>query len=237
MKSCVVLSIPGSGTHLIMKLLNLLGMNEFFCYNSDKKEYDFSILPEEGDYAFAAHASPCEKHYNQIKRGIFITRDPRDIVISTYFNARKIGEYPHLNHLPKDEWLMAFIKGYPGEYQGKKGIYQGINWLFKHQINWRTRPGIYFTRYENFMEEDSMRKEIINIANHLEIQLTEEKLDYCMKNLLGSNPLYPERFRKGIVGDWKNHFKKEHRIAIDEEIDNLLIEEGYEKDHNWVNET
>jgi len=229
MKSCVVLSIPRAGTHLIMKLLNMFGMNEFFCYDAKTRDYYFSILPSEGHYAFGAHASPCEKYYSQIKKGIFITRDPRDIAVSTYFNARKVGEYSQLDHLSTDEWLINFIIGGPT-------VCMGVNKLFTHQLAWRERSGIYSTKYENFMEEESRRKEIMNIANYLELPLTKEKLEYCSKNLLGSNPLYPMRFRKGSSGDWKIYFKKEHRKAFDQVAGSILINEGYEKDHRWANE-
>lgn len=40
-------------------------------------------------------------------------------------------------------------------------------------------------------------------------------------------------FRKGIVGDWKNHFKEEHIQRFKELAGQTLIDLGYEKDFNW----
>jgi len=40
--------------------------------------------------------------------------------------------------------------------------------------------------------------------------------------------------RKGIVGDWKNHFSKEARKLFDELAGEQLIMLGYEAGHDWA---
>ena len=40
-------------------------------------------------------------------------------------------------------------------------------------------------------------------------------------------------FRKGVAGDWKNHFKDCHRKYFKTHYSNLLIKLGYERDQNW----
>ena len=40
-------------------------------------------------------------------------------------------------------------------------------------------------------------------------------------------------FRKGIAGDWKNHFSAEINDAFKRRYGELLIETGYEEDLNW----
>ena len=44
-------------------------------------------------------------------------------------------------------------------------------------------------------------------------------------------------FRKGVVGDWRNHFDREAATAFDEYAGSLLISLGYEDDHSWVEQT
>ena len=39
--------------------------------------------------------------------------------------------------------------------------------------------------------------------------------------------------RKGIVGDWKNHFTGEARVALKRHADRQIVRLGYEKDENW----
>ena len=40
-------------------------------------------------------------------------------------------------------------------------------------------------------------------------------------------------FRKGIAGDWKNHFSDEDKSVFKEVAGDLLIELGYEQDMDW----
>lgn len=40
-------------------------------------------------------------------------------------------------------------------------------------------------------------------------------------------------YRKGISGDWKNHFNEDHIRYIKDKYGDVLIKMGYEKDLNW----
>ena len=40
-------------------------------------------------------------------------------------------------------------------------------------------------------------------------------------------------YRKGIPGDWKNHFNEEHKKFFKENYNRLLVKLGYEKDDKW----
>lgn len=40
-------------------------------------------------------------------------------------------------------------------------------------------------------------------------------------------------YRKGMPGDWRNHFTDEHKAYFKREYNDLLIKLGYEKDNNW----
>ena len=41
-------------------------------------------------------------------------------------------------------------------------------------------------------------------------------------------------FRKGVPGDWRNHFGSEHRELFDELWGDILLKLGYERDRSWV---
>ncbi|MDA3874063.1 MAG: hypothetical protein PF795_08885 [Kiritimatiellae bacterium] len=43
-------------------------------------------------------------------------------------------------------------------------------------------------------------------------------------------------YRKGISGDWANHFTKQHGILFLKEYGDILIQLGYETDHSWVDQ-
>ena len=40
-------------------------------------------------------------------------------------------------------------------------------------------------------------------------------------------------YRKGIAGDWKNHFTEEHKRFFKQNYNRLLVKLGYETDDNW----
>jgi hypothetical protein len=40
-------------------------------------------------------------------------------------------------------------------------------------------------------------------------------------------------FRKGIAGDWRNVFTKQHKAIFKEYAGELLVELGYERDNDW----
>ena len=40
-------------------------------------------------------------------------------------------------------------------------------------------------------------------------------------------------FRKGIVGDWRNHFSEENIVVFKQVAGNTLITAGYEEDDQW----
>lgn len=40
-------------------------------------------------------------------------------------------------------------------------------------------------------------------------------------------------YRKGTPGDWKNHFRQQHKRAFKKKYGDLLIRLGYEKNNNW----
>lgn len=40
-------------------------------------------------------------------------------------------------------------------------------------------------------------------------------------------------YRKGTLGDWRNHFNQEHIKLFKDNYNHLLIKLGYESDSNW----
>ena len=40
-------------------------------------------------------------------------------------------------------------------------------------------------------------------------------------------------FRKGVAGDWRNHFTPELKALYKERVGDLLVELGYEADLSW----
>lgn len=67
------------------------------------------------------------------------------------------------------------------------------------------------------------------IASALQMDLSDRELEEVYFKHFG----HGWSFFKGIVGAWKEYFNEEHKAAMKEEIGDLLIQLGYEKDLAW----
>jgi lipopolysaccharide transport system ATP-binding protein len=60
--------------------------------------------------------------------------------------------------------------------------------------------------------------------------------DNSFKNRAGRKPGEEDvtsHYRKGVSGDWQNHFTDNIKAAFKEKFGQILIDTGYEKDMNW----
>src|SRR5581483_9665851 len=71
--------------------------------------------------------------------------------------------------------------------------------------------------------------EMRKIASALHLDISDATLQAAYVASFG----HGWSFFRGKVGTWKEVFKEEHKIAVKEEIGDLLIELGYEKDLHW----
>lgn len=153
--------------------------------------------------------------------GFFIYRDPRDKIVS---NAHWIMNHPSFSKSEKTSIPQIITKLIPltkAEYNQYSG--------------WFKVPFFYSFKFEDLIgprgggTSIKQRSTIINICKHLKINPDKKTVDNCVKKLFGKAPT----FREGKIGSWKNHFTKEQTLLAKQELGQLLIELGYEKDLNW----
>jgi len=152
---------------------------------------------------------------------IFIIRDPRDRIISDLCHHPSQGVHYFSEH-PDLKILKARIIGRcPME---EKLLCE----YFYH-------PNILKIRFEDLVGKKSggslekQRQSILDIANFINIQLSDEQVHYLCENLYGNSAT----FRKGTIGQWKQYFDDELKEIYKKECGQLLIDLGYEKDFNW----
>ena len=188
-------------------------------------------------------------HLTNIRGHKFIglIRDGRDVMVSAYYhflfendrnpsffvekNRRNLQfqDYHDIEHnLPK------FI-AYSFEVYAKKSLH--FSWS-ESVRSFHQKDAVLIVRYEDLLKNAA--NEIVRIADFLNMNITADldevvtnhsfaKKKASMEHSFGNSFL-----RKGVSGDWKNHFSKESRMIFNQYGGHELILANYEKDHNWV---
>lgn len=179
---------------------------------------------------------------------IIVWRDGRDVLVSQYyhflFENNKYNKYL-VNKVRKDlnfddyndikNNLPKFI-----HYVYETKRHPRFSWS-EFVDNWHDQNAT-FTKYENLRLDTAveLRRVIkavskIDIGQNLATEISER---FSFQNQAGRKP-GEERInnfmRKGIIGDWKNHFTQESKILFNQYAGKQLIMLGYETDENWIN--
>ncbi|MGC9328611.1 MAG: sulfotransferase domain-containing protein, partial [Candidatus Hinthialibacter sp.] len=81
----------------------------------------------------------------------------------------------------------------------------------------------------------------VDLMKHLEIGVSRETLREVLDRIqfqkiagrkAGKEDIH-HHYRKGVANDWKNHLTDRHIDLFKSMAGDLLIDLGYEQDHNW----
>ena len=174
----------------------------------------------------------------------FIYRDPRDVVVSHVFYVTEM-EKNHVHHayyqsLPDfAARLKISILGFSPSPNGRgAGVradveFPDIAGRFAPYLGWIDRPEVLNIHFEDFIHDRSGT--LNRILDHF---LARASLTTHRETILAAleasiNPKKSPTFRSGKTGEWKKHFKDEHKVIFKEVAGDLLVQLGYEKDDNW----
>ncbi|XP_078681021.1 sulfotransferase 1C2-like isoform X2 [Branchiostoma floridae x Branchiostoma belcheri] len=160
-------------------------------------------------------------------KAIVVMRNAKDVCVSSYYYLQKL---PLLK--PPESWEMH-IKDFLG---GKvpSGDY------FDHVMGWwqmRDDPHFLFVKYEDMRKD--FRLWVKTIAAFLEKELTDADMDRVLtscslesmrKRLAESLYWRKDIVRKGVVGDWKNHFSAKESDKFDQKYRKRMEGSGLEFD-------
>ncbi|XP_019642396.1 PREDICTED: sulfotransferase family cytosolic 2B member 1-like [Branchiostoma belcheri] len=156
---------------------------------------------------------------------IVVMRNPKDVCVSYYYYRQK---NPILK--PPESWEQHYRDFLEGKVPF--GDY------FDHVLGWwqmEKDPHFLFVKYED-MNKDFCSA-VKTLAAFLEKELTEEELarvltscslESMRKTLAESETWRKDVVRKGIVGDWKNHFSAEESEKFDEKYRKRMEGSGLE---------
>ena len=163
-----------------------------------------------------------------------VIRDPRDTAVSWYFSLR-------YSHTTKDPGISG-----PRQVLSQLSFDDGLAMVIASHLRlavWIQRTwlesGVKVFRYEELRQH---QHETFNeLFDYCQLDLSERK----RRRIVDRNSFERKtwwRFgreskrshlRKGVAGDWKNHFTDRHKQLFNAHYGDILMQAGYEKDNNW----
>lgn len=235
---------PKTGTNLVAKCLTLMtGRKKVFATPGNNQ---ITLVPEElaalsDKDLFITHAQYLESNRQLVEiynfKVISILRDPRDQIVSFAHWINKQAAWKHLHHLSIEELITLLITDYNRGYQcigtpKPTSIDTAYRVLY---MPWSKEKYVYTTTFEKLVgpagggSKESQITEIMNIAQHLDITLTQKQIEFITDNLFGNT----FTFREGLIGSWRKAFTQQHTILFKQVAGQLLIDLGYETDQSW----
>jgi hypothetical protein len=178
------------------------------------------------------------------RASFFVIRDPRAMIVSMAFMVSKgwrDGEVADPGIILLDlidgrqknfiRWGATVNGGYPLLWE------YGIVGFYKMYLPWMQAKAFYTVRFEDLVgskgggSDELQYQEILNIAKHIGVTLSAEKIKEVSDGLFGGSTT----FRDGQIDGWKKHFTPEVKEAFKKVpgANQLLIDLGYEKDSSW----
>ncbi len=172
---------------------------------------------------------------------VFQMRDPRDTLVSQlryilglrrhFLHQRIIGEFAD-----DDARLMALITGAPPRGPNETAPIEPIGTLLAHRVGWLGHPDIHVCRFEDLVgargggDAEAQRREIQAVCAHVGRPIDDDGVSALIEKLAKGKSF---TFRRGVIGDWRNHFKPDHIAAFKQQGGQHLIDLGYERDLDW----
>lgn len=163
-------------------------------------------------FSIKTHIEANSHPWNPRSKYIIVLRNPKDALVSFYYHQTN-GPHYGIENLPFDEFFEFWING-----DVECGCY--FDWL----LSWWQRKdfdNVMITTYEDRMNDPA--GDVIRIAKFLNIPYDDDMIHKTVERssftaMRGSvNKTKNGNFlRKGIVGDWRNHFNDSQNYRLEE---------------------
>lgn len=190
------------------------------------------------------------RYRSRYKRPVVVVRDPRDLYVSFfYYETTYKGRNPNaavFENFTLDE--SASVQDNFLGYLRSKLLYPSHPWFFYSQFldDWLNRPGTCLVRYEDCLAQPAI--ELTRILRFLDEPIDLARIDEVVEETsfkaITSQKYDEEReagqtdnskfHRKGVAGDWTNHFNAQARELFEQIEGDSLRRLGYEDSADWV---
>ncbi len=178
-------------------------------------------------------------------RTVLMVRDPRDQTVSRMFHIRREESHPwhqRFNQMSDGEALMACI-------EGRDDIdLPDARAMIELTESWRAaKVAVCMVRFEDLLRNPAGHMQ--RVFQFLEIPVSGDFLssivqrnrferlsagrNFFRKARARGEPDPESHFRKGIKGDWRNHFRPRHVARFKQLAGQTLLDWGYESGPDW----
>jgi hypothetical protein len=164
---------------------------------------------------------------------VVMYRDLRDVAVSHYFYVRRTPWHPEYEDYASrnvEEGLLHF---------GHTLLPDFVDWM----RSWRERrdPDLSIElRYEDLLA--NTEEEFRTVASHFRLDESSPTIqrivaEHSFENMSDGRSRGQQDessfVRKGVSGDWQNHFTPKLKVLYKETAGDVLVEFGYEEDTDW----
>jgi hypothetical protein len=164
----------------------------------------------------------------------FVMRDLRDTLVSFYFSYkishplqtdRQVNIRQTLSNLSEEDGMMMMLD-------------QQIDTIADIQRSW-LNSGALIIKYEDLIADEHAQFE--RIFDYCKIDIDRKRLHEVVsynsfEKTTGRAPGTEDvtaHLRKGVAGDWQNHFTERLTLEFKRRYSETLIKTGYEKSNDW----
>jgi hypothetical protein len=241
-------AMPKSGSHLLTQILGGLtaigpfvepGFPPVNRSESNRPLPDQSVIrnleamrPGDVRYGYIHAKEPYLSILTEPQRAtIFLYRDPRDMIVSHVFYATDLhtGHGMHPYYTQKLATMEARIEAAIQGVTEPGFELASVRQRYDSYRGWLDQPGILCLKFEDLiMEREWALNQILDYLDERGFQpdvSRQQAIEYLLRSIV---PQKSGTFRKGVPGNWREHFTPAnletfHRVAGD-----LLAEWGYE---------
>lgn len=200
------------------------------------------------------HADFCEDFPSM--NFVALIRDPRDVLVCTYFNYYASRDFEDLNELKEERLIQLIEEGLNFQYASTYKIWPPMRFILSHFLKAVRSEQIYVVRFEDLhsreLEVYGELFEWLQLEQDMFIPELEPLIQQAIpygsfehqtrgkfkrgednEQRVYVEGIGPSTCRKGISGDWKNHFTPAVKKAFKDVGGVELIGLGYEDGLDW----